>query len=323
VRGLQGAGVAACAKHWPGHGDTHEDSHLALPVIEASRETLLARELVPFRAAVEAGVAAIMTAHVRVPALDDRPATVSPVVLGLLREELGFDGVVITDALEMQGLAASVGVEDGAVQALAAGADALCIGAELYEDALESIHRRIVAAVRDGRLAEERLAEAAARVQRLASRFPRRTGASGSEPQTLGLEAARRAIRAGGEFELVRKPLVVELVAEPSIPAGPAGRGLAFELQTDDVVRLADVPRGGTELWLRPERQVVIVLHEAHRHEWQRQAAELLIGLAPDTIAVETGLPLWQAPARGRLATSGQGRVNLEAAAERLLGKPV
>jgi beta-N-acetylhexosaminidase len=322
VRGLQGAGVAACAKHWPGHGDTHEDSHLALPTVGVSRDTLIARELVPFRAAVEAGVASVMTAHIRVPALDDRPATVSPVVLGVLREELGFDGVVITDALEMQGLAASVGVEEGAVQALAAGADALCIGAGLFEEALASIHARIVAAVRSGELAEERLAEAAERVRRLASRFRRSTGASGSGRRSLGLEAARRALRAEGESELARKPLVVELVAEPSIAAGPAGRGLAFELGTD-VVRLADVPRGGTELLLRPDRQVVLVLHDAHRHEWQRQAAELLIGLAPDAVAVETGLPLWQAPARGRLATYGRGRVNLEAAAEHLLGKPV
>jgi beta-N-acetylhexosaminidase len=321
VRGLQCAGVAACAKHWPGHGDTHEDSHLALPTVRVSRETLLSRELVPFRAAVEAGVASMMTAHIRVPALDgDRAAPVSPVVLGLLREELGFDGVVITDALEMQGLAASVGVEEGAVQALAAGADALCIGAELYEDALASIHARIVAAVREGRLAEERLAKAAARVQRLAAAYPRRTGET-LRPDPVGLEAARRALRAEGEFELARKPLVIELVAEPSIPAGPAGRGLGFELDTD-VVRLADVPRGGTELFLRPDRQVVLVLHDAHRHEWQRKAAELLIGLAPNAIAVETGLPLWQAPARGRLATYGQARVNLEAAAERLLGKP-
>jgi len=321
VRGLQGGGVAACAKHWPGHGDTHDDSHLALPTVDVSRKTLLARELVPFRAAVDAGVASMMTAHIRVPAFDDRPATVSPVVLGLLREELGFDGVVITDALEMKGLAASVGVEEGAVQALAAGADALCIGAELYEDALASIHARIVSAVRSGELDEERLAEAAARVRRLAAGFPRRTGET-LRPDPIGLVAARRALRAEGEFELVRKPLVIELVAEPSIPAGPAGRGLGFELGTD-VVRLADVPRGGTELLLRHDRQAVLVLHDAHRHEWQREAAELLIGLAPNAIAVETGLPLWQAPARGRLATYGQGRVNLEAAAERLLGKPV
>jgi beta-N-acetylhexosaminidase len=321
VRGLQVAGVAACAKHWPGHGDTHEDSHVALPTVGVSRSVLLERELVPFRAAVEAGVAAVMTAHIRVPSLDERPATVSTVVLGLLREELGFDGVVITDALEMQGLAASVGVEEGAVQALAAGADALCIGADLREDALSAIHARIVAAVRSGRLAEERLAEAAARVRRLAAAFPRRTGET-PRPDPVGLEAARRAISAEGEVELARKPLVVELTAEPSIAAGPAGRGLAFELGTDDVVRLADVPRGGTELLLRPDRQVVLVLHEANRHEWQRRAAELLIGLAPDAVAVETGLPLWQAPARGRLATWGQGRVNLEAAAERLLGKP-
>ena len=183
------------------------------------------------------------------------------------------------------------------MQALAAGRGRALHRRRPYEDALVAIHARIVAAVRAGELAEERLAEAAARVRRLASgEFRRRPAQVALSHEPVGLEAARRALRAEGEFELARKPLVVELVAEPSIAAGPAGRGLGFELGTDDVVRLADVPRGGTELFLRPDRQVVLVLHEAHRHEWQRAAAELLIGLAPDAIAVETGLPLWQAP---------------------------
>ena len=140
VRGLQRQGVAACAKHFPGHGSTEQDSHLELPVVVGD-----AREgLPPFRAAIEAGVKTIMTAHVRVPALDDAPATVSPaVVQGLLRDVLGFDGVVIADALEMKGLSDSVGIERGAVLALEAGVDALLIGHDLGEDAVEAVQRAL------------------------------------------------------------------------------------------------------------------------------------------------------------------------------------
>ena len=222
----------------------------------------------------------------------------------------------------MRGLAASIGVEEGAVQALAAGADALIVGAALYEDAVERIHGAIVEAVRDGRLEEARLAEAAGRTGTLGLRFAGAAGPNGEAHAGIGLEAARRALQVEGDVRLQRPPLVVELVPEPSIAAGPAGRGLAFELGTEDVVRLHDAPRGGVELILRPDRQLVLVLRDAHRHAWQRRAAETLVELAPDAVAVETGLPLWHAPARGRIDTHGAGRVNLEAAAELLLGIP-
>ena len=105
--GLQETGVAACVKHFPGHGDTAEDSHLALPTVDADLDVLAERELVPFAAAVEAGVAAVMTSHILVPALDpDLPATLSPRVLALLRERLGFDRRIVTDALDMAGACA-------------------------------------------------------------------------------------------------------------------------------------------------------------------------------------------------------------------------
>jgi len=130
VAGLQGVGVAACAKHFPGHGETVADSHLELPTAEADRETLLARALPPFSAAVDAGVRAVMTAHIRFPALDDEPATLSAGLIGMLRSQLGFAGLVLTDALEMQAISRTVGLEEGGVLALAAGADALCLGAD-------------------------------------------------------------------------------------------------------------------------------------------------------------------------------------------------
>ncbi|TML55056.1 MAG: glycoside hydrolase family 3 protein, partial [Actinobacteria bacterium] len=169
VEGLQSVGVAACAKHFPGHGESLADSHLELPSVETDRETLYARALPPFAAAVEAGVRAVMTAHIRFTALDGEPATLSAKVIGLLRSELGFGGLVMTDALEMRAITATAGLEGGAVRALAAGADALCLGADLAPEQVEAVKAAIVAAVREGRLPEERLLEAASHVAETAA----------------------------------------------------------------------------------------------------------------------------------------------------------
>jgi beta-N-acetylhexosaminidase len=171
VTGLQAAGVAACTKHFPGHGDTAVDSHHALPRIDAESSVLERRELLPFRAAIAAGTRAVMSAHILVPTLDpDHPATLSPHILtDLLRGRLGYDGLIVTDAIEMQAIAATYGIERGSVIAIAAGADALCVGGGLADD--ETVRRlrdALVSAVRAGELPEERLAEAAERVRGLA-----------------------------------------------------------------------------------------------------------------------------------------------------------
>ncbi|NMO52694.1 glycoside hydrolase family 3 protein [Actinoplanes sp. TBRC 11911] len=172
VAGLQSAGVAACAKHFPGHGATVTDSHLALPVVDASLDLLRSRDLPPFAAAAAAGTQAIMTAHIRVPALTGTdPATFSRrTLVDLLREEYGFQGAIITDALEMTGAAAAAGgIPQAAVRALAAGADLLCIGAQVDEDLTESVAAEIVRAVEDGRLPFERLTDAVARNEKMAA----------------------------------------------------------------------------------------------------------------------------------------------------------
>jgi len=309
VTGMQAAGVAACAKHFPGHGDTEVDSHLDLPVVAGD----LGAALVPFSAAIDAGVRSIMTAHIRVSALDEAPATLSRAILhGLLREELGFTGLVITDALDMNAVSATVGMEEGAVLSLAAGADALCLGAGLDDAPVASIHAAIVDAVRDGRLPEERLREAAGRVRDVAAP----AGGDCHVTVTVGLEAARRALHAEGAVQLSRPPFVVELVPEPSIAAGPARHGLGDVLRAE-TIRLTGPPADDA-VQIPDGRQLVLVLRDAHRHAWERELAERL-GEDRDAVVVETGIPVWR-PSRsaGFVATHGSGRVNFEAAAERL-----
>ncbi len=162
VTGCQDHGALATVKHFPGHGDTDVDSHAALPVIRASREQLDRIDLPPFRRAIASGVRALMTAHIAVPALDPtlKPATLSePIVTGLLRHELGYDGLVVTDAFNMAGVAEGYGEEDAAVQAIRAGCDVILMPPHPLRvlDALE-------AAVDSGTLSRERVLEACRRV---------------------------------------------------------------------------------------------------------------------------------------------------------------
>ncbi|MBI5479486.1 MAG: beta-N-acetylhexosaminidase [Deltaproteobacteria bacterium] len=170
LRGLHDAGVGSCGKHFPGHGDTITDSHLDLPVVAHVEARLRGVELVPFARAVADGVPMIMTAHVVFPALDpDVPATMSPRVLGLLRRDLGFDGVIVSDDLEMKAVADRYGIEELVVAALRAGCDAflVCHRADLQERAREAL---VHAAERDADT-RARLAEAAARLAVLRRRF--------------------------------------------------------------------------------------------------------------------------------------------------------
>jgi beta-N-acetylhexosaminidase len=145
VRGLLSRGVLPVGKHFPGHGDTASDSHKVLPVVRSSRDTLLTREILPFRRAILEGIPALMTAHVLYPALDrEFPATLSKKILGgLLRKQLRFRGAVFSDALEMKAIAGLFGIGDAAVQAVSAGCDIVlvCRGEKVQEEAGEAIAR--------------------------------------------------------------------------------------------------------------------------------------------------------------------------------------
>jgi beta-N-acetylhexosaminidase len=172
IRTLQGEGVAACGKHFPGHGDTSTDSHHELPLVEHPPDRLRAVEFEPFRAAIREGVAFIMTAHVFVPSLDDQqPATLSSrVVQGLLREELGFDGIILSDDLEMKAISARTPVPQAIVQAIRAGCDAVLVcggDVETQAVALEAL----VKAAESGELSASRLDSALARLRRAKERF--------------------------------------------------------------------------------------------------------------------------------------------------------
>jgi beta-N-acetylhexosaminidase len=160
---LQAEGVLSAAKHFPGHGDTHVDSHTGLPSVSYDRATL-DRHLAPFQSAFDAGAKGVMTAHVVIEAVDPTlPATLSPKVLtGLLREEMGFDGLVVTDSMDMAAITNTYGRQPAVLMAIAAGADIAMVGGDArpYSDYL-------VAAVADGRLAESRVEESARRVVRV------------------------------------------------------------------------------------------------------------------------------------------------------------
>jgi beta-N-acetylhexosaminidase len=178
MRGLQAGGVIPCGKHFPGHGETEKDSHLELPVVRRSRAELERTELVPFRAAIAAGVPMLMTAHVMYPVLDpEHPATMSRAILtDLLRTELQFEGVIASDDLEMRAIADHQEIGAAALATLRAGADALLVCQDLRqaERAIEAITR----AVADGSLPVEMVNAAAHRIERLRQSSTPRRGAA-------------------------------------------------------------------------------------------------------------------------------------------------
>jgi beta-N-acetylhexosaminidase len=308
VDGLQSGGVAACAKHFPGHGDTVTDSHLALPVVDASAEQLRARELVPFAAAVAAGTACVMTAAIVVPAFDaQNPATFSSaLVRGVLREELGFTGVVVTDALDMAGASAETGIPEAAVRALAAGCDLLCLGSETTEELVAEVVAAIVDAVSEGRLALQRLEEAASSVDRLAAAARPVTDVGRArevplhEVFTLS-DDARGWLARDGAVAVVQVETSSNL-AVGHVPWGPASVGVTDEAPLDDEsVRVALVGRD------------LVADHPAWTLATRHRAAGL------DVIVVECGWPRGGAD----VVTWGGAPVVARALGDLLLGRTV
>lgn len=323
VQGTQSVGVAACAKHFPGHGDTETDSHLAVPVVRLGAEELAEIALRPFRAAISAGVRSVMLGHLRVPAVDDQVATLSgPVITGLLRDQLGFDGVIITDALEMAAVAETVGMAEGGVRAIAAGADLLCLGAKEDVAGFHAVRDALVAAVRAGRLPAERLAQAAGRVDELARWAAHPSPSVGL--QDAGPRAARRALRVAGRLAPLTAPVVFELRPPTTIAVGDTAWGIGTALaeavpgttvQTiagpcDDADALIAAAAG---------RGAVVVVRDPQRFGWQEAFLDRLLTARPDTVLVDMGWPSgtrW--PAAAQVSTHGAASVLTRAVVELL-----
>ncbi|MCM3659940.1 beta-N-acetylhexosaminidase [Georgenia satyanarayanai] len=296
VRALQEGGVAACTKHFPGHGDTATDSHLTLPVVDRSAAELTTRELLPFAAAVRAGVEAVMTSHILLPRIDPHaPATMSaPVIDGLLRTDLGFEGVVVTDALDMAGASGRLGMAGAAVAALAAGADLLCLGAENTAAEVEEIVDAVTAAVREGRLSEERLSAACRRNRGLAGRYP--APADLTEPARSG--AVVPTARIAATFELSSRArdllarsgrvLLVRLDSVPNIAVGP-GRWGPFELVPASQVLTAEGALEAARTSLAPEDVLVVVGRDNHLHPSSREMIDTLRSAHAATLVVDMG----------------------------------
>lgn len=311
VEGLQAGGVAACAKHFPGHGDTSIDSHRAMPVIDRSPAELTDRELVPFAAAIGADVAAVMTSHILLPRLDrDGPATMSaPILTGLLRSQMAHSGLIITDALDMAGAGGAQGMAPAAVGALRAGADLLCLGTDNTPAQVEEIVAAVLTAVEDGTLPESRLREAAERGRRLARAHP-----PGADPPAASSAAVATPEQLTAAFALSDRarallvhrwtPVVVRLESEANIAVGPgdwgpfrqaAGAGLAVRTVAQ---ALAEPPQA--------DQLVVVVGRDNHRRPAARRAIEALRERHRATLVVDMG---WPKPAAGLvdLATYGAG----------------
>ena len=321
VSGLQAAGVGACVKHWPGHGDTAVDSHLDLPRVDLALDELRQREFLPFAAAVAAGAVAVMTSHVLVPALDPRlPATLSRPALTALRE-LGFDGLIVSDALDMRGASAGRGVPAAAVLALAAGCDLLCLGADKDDALTDAVVDGIVAAVQSGELGEERLADAAARVVATARELRRRQARPPVPTDAAAAgDAAVRALSVRGCFPALKDAVVLRVVTGTNIAVGEVPWGLPADAavlggrqrdvhESDDVSDVAR-PTGAP---------LVVLVREPHRHRWVGALLASLATSRPDLVVVEMGWPGPEPlPGAAVVTTHGASRVSGTALADLL-----
>lgn len=327
IGATEARGVASCAKHFPGHGGTVTDSHHDLAVDPRPYDRL---DLAPFRAAVDTGVPMLMSAHVVFPALDPvLPATLSPRILSeLLRGELGFDGVLVSDALEMKAIADRYGEAAGARLALAAGADQVIVAVPDLEVTL-ACRDAVLDALRTGDLAEGRVAEAAERVRRLALRYavPYRADAVVVWDADAGPAAARRAVRSGGPLpEPVPGAHVVDCFPLPHPALNWGGEDLLTEIRALDPTATGAAVAGepddpgavvGEALRAAGGRPLVVAVCDAELYPWQGRLRDALLAARPDALVVSTGLP----EAGCSLAAHGRGRVNLRAVAEVLAGR--
>ncbi|MEV0776691.1 glycoside hydrolase family 3 N-terminal domain-containing protein [Streptomyces sp. NPDC050428] len=334
VTGLQSAGVAACAKHFPGHGDTAVDSHLRVPQLDADLDLLRRRDLLPFTAAIEAGSRCLMTGHIKALPFGEAPASLNPEAARLAREELGFTGAIVTDALDMGAVLAEPGFGPACVQAVLGGADLLCLGNPSSAEAAESAYRAardaLLDAVARGVLPTDRLIDAGRRARELAE-WIRRARATPPPPKedTLPLAVARTALRVRGNVALSSPPYVIDLRQRVNHASGSRAPHLDQLLaEAMPGLTATGVPpegptavRADTALGDSDGRPVVVIAREPHRDAAETALLRELVARRPDAVVVLTGWPhAVDALAANTVVTYGSARVNALAAVERLLG---
>jgi beta-N-acetylhexosaminidase len=351
IRGLQSAGAAATAKHFPGHGEMAQDTHLALGVVELSREDLDHRTLVPFRAAIEAGVKVMMSGHVAVPALtgdSTLPATLSRVAMhGLLRTELGFDGLSISDALDMRAIAQGAAQAVEVIAAIRGGLDLLLCSP--WRTSQRRVESTVAAAASRGLFEADEMAASTARLAVLrrwlaeAAPAPDLAVVGGAQHRALSRTLAERALtrldRGEGDLRLARTTRLLAVMPEPGdlTPADTSSAvepGLACALRTRfDAVEEVVVRMEPTEDEIAAIRArvvagefdaVVVGTIEAHRLPAQAKLVQALAGTTTPTVAVAMRTP-WDGavypPGVPALATYSINPDSLEAVARALAGE--
>ncbi|MEU6886780.1 glycoside hydrolase family 3 protein [Streptomyces viridosporus] len=350
VAGYQGSGVAATAKHFPGHGDTVDDSHAKLPYIHHTREQWERLDAPPFRAAIAAGIDSIMTAHIVVPALDgaEDPATLSrPILTGILREELGYDGVVVTDSLGMEGVRTKYGDDRVPVLALKAGVDQL-----LNPPSLDVAWNAVLRAVRDGELTEDRLDTSILRILRLKTKlglfkdpFVSHAGVDrtvGTRPHLAAADriAERTTTLLVNERGLLplsrrRRPKLLVVGADPASPSGTTGpptgvlAGALTELGfTATALSTGTAPSAATIATAvaaaREADAVVVGTYNVTAGSSQKRLVEQLLATGTPVVAVAIRNPYDVAHLPGvpaYLATYSWTDVELRAAARVIAGR--
>lgn len=302
TEGVQSAGVAACAKHFPGHGDTSSDSHVSEPILTADATTLSERELLPFAAAIAADTKTLMTSHIRVPALDpDNVATFSDTILGdLLRDRLGFDGVIVTDALDMAGASGTRGIPAAAVASIAAGADLLCLGSDNSEREINDIVDALVKSDLCDELPTGRLADAADRCRSLAHWTADRREHAGTRPADVVRAPIVDAVQVAASFTLSDRAQAaltsaaqpvrwVRIEPEPNVAVGTSPLGPFFDGgAVASLVVPIDDRTIAAEYVAEPGVLTVVVGRELHRDE-RALAAANTIAAGSEALIVDMG----------------------------------
>lgn len=354
VQGLHRAGVGACGKHFPGHGATDVDSHLSLPVVDDPLETIRERDLPPFVRAFEPDVAidSIMTAHLLVPAIGPRPVSLEPAA-ALVARELGFEGPIITDALDMGAVKGADGIGEVAVQAIEGGADLLCLGTTVGRDDEELFRQAqsaLLAAVEQGRVTVERLLESAARTARTVRRvreLQASTGATCGPTEAtaalealaaVGQEAAERAVRTHGPLARLDPsgpaPDVIDLRQRFDHAAGRTAQHVQSALRATfpgTEVHVFSDPAGWEATLAAvstarpagdPVRPLVVITREPVPGSREAAMLDALRAARPGLVAVHTGfpdaVPAWFGDETTVVVACGTGRANARAAVGQL-----